>query len=48
MKGHIGRQRHRWKEDIKMDLKETERKVVDWIQLAQDIAQPTVMNHWIS
>jgi hypothetical protein len=26
MKGHIGRQRHRWKENIKMDLKEKTRR----------------------
>jgi len=53
MKGHIGIQRHRRGENIKTDLKETERKGVDWIQLAQDTVLrqslvPTVTNHWIS
>ena len=52
MNGQLGRQWHRQDETIKMDLKETERKGVDWIQLAQDTVQwhsivPTVMNRWI-
>jgi hypothetical protein len=45
----IGRPRRRWKENIRMDLKEKGWKVVDWIQLAQDRNQwrnfvNTVMN----
>jgi hypothetical protein len=32
----LGRPRHRWIENIKMDLLETGVIVVDWIDLAQD------------
>jgi hypothetical protein len=32
----IGRPRHRWIDNIKMDLLETGLSVVDWIGLAQD------------
>jgi hypothetical protein len=32
----LGRPRHRWIDNIKMDLLETELSVMDWIGLAQD------------
>ena len=32
----LGRHRHRWEENIKMDLQEVGCGVVDWIRLAQD------------
>jgi hypothetical protein len=32
----LGRQRHRWIDNIKMDLLEIVLNVVDWIGLAQD------------
>ena len=32
----LGRPRHRWEDNIKMDLQELGRGVVDWIELAQD------------
>jgi hypothetical protein len=32
----LGRPRHRWKNNIKMDLQETECGDIDWIELAQD------------
>jgi hypothetical protein len=32
----LGRPRHRWMNNIKMDLSEIELNVVDWIGLAQD------------
>jgi hypothetical protein len=32
----LGRQRHRWIDNIKMDLLEITLSVVDWIVLAQD------------
>jgi hypothetical protein len=31
----VGRSRHRWEDNIKMDLKEIECKNVDWIHLKQ-------------
>jgi hypothetical protein len=31
-----GRPRHKWEDNIKMDLKEVGYEGVDWIQLAQD------------
>jgi hypothetical protein len=31
-----GRPKHRWKDNIIMDLRETELETVDWIHLAQD------------
>jgi hypothetical protein len=45
----LGRPRRRWKDNIKMDLRETEIDVAKWIQLAQDRIQwracvNTVMN----
>jgi hypothetical protein len=32
----LGRPRHRWEDNIKMDLKEVESEGMDWIELAQD------------
>jgi hypothetical protein len=31
-----GRPRHRWEDNIKMDLQEVGRGGIDWIELAQD------------
>jgi hypothetical protein len=36
MKEPLGRPRHRWEDDIKMDLRETGFGNMDWINLAQD------------
>jgi hypothetical protein len=33
----LGRLRHRWEDNIKMDLQEVGRGGRDWIELAQDI-----------
>jgi hypothetical protein len=30
------RPKHRWKDNMKMDIKEIKREVMNWIQLAQD------------
>ena len=35
-KGPLGRPRHRWEDNIKMDLQEVGCGGMDWIQLAQD------------
>jgi hypothetical protein len=32
----LGRPRHRWVDNIKMDLREIEWSCMDWIDLAQD------------
>ena len=32
----IGRPRHRWEYNIKMDIQEVRCRVMDWIELAQD------------
>jgi hypothetical protein len=45
----LGRPRHRWEENIKLDLREIGIDGVNWIQLAQDMVQwrafvNTVMN----
>ena len=32
----LGRPRHRWKDNIKMDLQEVGRSCGDWMELAQD------------
>jgi len=32
----LGRPRHRWENNIKMDLQEEVSRVMDWIELAQD------------
>jgi hypothetical protein len=47
----IGRPRHRWKDNIRMYLREIGWKSVDWMHLAQDRDQwwtlvSTVMNLW--
>jgi len=34
--GPLGRPRHRWKDNIKMDLREVVCEGIDWIDLAQD------------
>jgi hypothetical protein len=46
----IGRPRRRWKDNIKMDIREIGWDDIDWIDLAQDWDQwralvSTVMNH---
>ena len=33
----LGRPRRRWEDNIKMDLKEVECRVMDWIELTQDM-----------
>jgi hypothetical protein len=48
----LGRPRHRWEDNIKMDLREIGIDGVNWIQLAQDRVQwqafvNTVMNLWV-
>jgi hypothetical protein len=35
-KNPLGSPRHRWKDGLRMDLREIGRGVVEWIQLAQD------------
>jgi hypothetical protein len=45
----LGRPRHRWRDDIKLDIKEIEWEDMNWIHLAQDRDQwralvNTVMN----
>ena len=35
-KGSLGISRHRWKDNIKMDLQEVGCGGMDWIELAQD------------
>jgi hypothetical protein len=35
-KGPLGSPRWRWKDNIKMDIRETEWGIIDWINLAQD------------
>ena len=32
----LGRPRHRWEDNIKMDLQEVECRGMDWIELAED------------
>jgi hypothetical protein len=48
----LGRPKHRWEDNIKMDLGETGIDGVNWIRLAQDMVQwwacvNMVMNLWI-
>jgi hypothetical protein len=44
----LGRQRHRWEDGIRMDLREIGWGSVDWIQLDQWRAVVnTVMNLWV-
>jgi hypothetical protein len=52
-KRQLGRPRSRWKDNIKMDLRETGIDVANWIRLAQDRVQwrvfvSTVMNLRVS
>jgi hypothetical protein len=48
----LGRPRHRWEDNIKMDLQEVGRGHVDWMELAQDRDRwwalvGTVRNFWV-
>jgi hypothetical protein len=48
----LGRPRHRWEDNIKMDLREIGIDGANWIQLAQDRVQwwafvNTVINPWV-
>jgi hypothetical protein len=48
----VGRPRHRWEDNVKLDLRETGVDGASWIQLAQDRVQwlafvNTVMNLWV-
>jgi hypothetical protein len=48
----LGRPRHRWEDNIKMDLREKGINGVTWIHLVQDRVQcqafvNTVMNLWV-
>jgi len=48
----LGRPRHRWKDNIKMDLQEVGCGGMDWIELAQDrdrwwAVMNAVMNLWV-
>jgi hypothetical protein len=49
----LGRPRHRWEDNIKVDLMETVIDGANWIQLAEDTVQwracvNTVVNLWVS
>ena len=35
-KGHLGRPRHRWEDNIRMDLKEISINTRNWVDSAQD------------
>jgi hypothetical protein len=48
----LERPRHRWEDNIRMDLREIVREGLDWIHLAQDMVQlsafmNTIMNLWV-
>jgi hypothetical protein len=48
----LGRPRHRWEDNAKMDLRETGNNGANWIRLAQDRVQwrafvNMVMNLWV-
>ena len=48
----LGRTRHRWKDNIRMDLQEVGCGGMDWIKLAQDrdrwwAVMNVVMNLWV-
>jgi hypothetical protein len=43
-KGPLERSGHRWKDSIKMDLKEIGFEVVDWLQMTQDSKYLILMN----
>jgi len=47
----LGIPRHRWEDNIKMDLQEVGCEGMDWIELVQDrdrwrAAEKAVMKHW--
>jgi len=51
-KRQVGRPRHRWEDNIKMDLQEMGCGGIDWIELAQDRDRwqalvYAVMNTWV-
>jgi hypothetical protein len=53
IKRPLGRPRHRWEDNIRMDLREIGWGAMDLIDLAQDMDQwrtpvNTVMNLWVS
>jgi hypothetical protein len=49
----LGRPRHRWEDNIKMDLKDIRWEGLDWIRLSEDRASSeravlnTVVNIWV-
>ena len=48
----LGRPRHRWEDNIKMDLQEVEFRIMDCIELAEDrdswqVLVNAVMNIWV-
>jgi hypothetical protein len=43
----LGRPRHRWMDNIKMDLSEIGVNVVDWIGLAQDRYRWRALVNWV-
>jgi len=48
----LGRPRHRWEDNIKMDLQELAYRGMDWIDVAQDRGRwralvSAVMNLWV-
>ena len=52
IKRPLGRTRHRWEDNIKMDLQEVGRSCGDWMELAQDRDRwqalvSMVMNFWV-
>jgi hypothetical protein len=51
-KRSLARPKHRWEVGIRLDLRETGWKDVEWVQLVQDTNQwwvlvNTVMNFWV-
>jgi hypothetical protein len=51
-KGHLGRPRYRWEDNINLDLREIEIDGANWVRLAQDRVHwrafvNTVMNLWV-
>ena len=48
----LGRPRHGWKHNMKIDLQEVRWRGMDWIDMAQDRGRwralvDAVMNHWV-
>jgi hypothetical protein len=43
----LGRLRHRWVDNIRMDLGEVGRSDVDWIGLAQDMNRWRALVNWV-